>query len=156
MDQAKKYELEQTVEELAGYRGRHTEFISVYIPAGFNLNQVIKQIEDEKGTATNIKSTSTRKNVIQALEKAARQLKLIGRTPENGLAIFSGNISEKEGQQDFQIWTIEPPQPMKIRLYRCDQTFILEPLQEMLATDEVYALLIIERNEATIGLLEGK
>jgi len=156
MDQAKKYELEQTVEELEGYRGRHTELITVYIPAGFNINQVVKQIEDEKGTATNIKSTSTRKNVIQALEKVSRQLKLIGRTPPNGLVIFSGNVSDVEGREDFQIWIIEPPQPLKIRMYRCDQTFILDPLHDLLETDEVYGLLIIERNEATIGILEGK
>tara|TARA_Y100000310_G_scaffold325742_1_gene389726 strand:+ start:21139 stop:22233 length:1095 start_codon:yes stop_codon:yes gene_type:complete len=156
MDQAKKFELEQTVEELEGYRGRHTELITVYIPSGFNINQVVKQIEDEKGTATNIKSTSTRKNVIQALEKVSRQLKLIGRTPENGLVVFSGNVTDAEGREDLRIWTIEPPQPLKIRMYRCDQTFILEPLQELLETDEVYALLIIERNEATIGILEGK
>ncbi len=156
MDESQRYELEEKIKDLESYRGRHTEFISVYIPAGTNLNQVAKQIESEKGTATNIKSTSTRKNVIDALEKVARQLKIIGRTPENGLVVFSGNVSEKEGQQDLQIWTIEPPSPLKTRLYRCDQTFIIEPLKEMIETDEVYALLIIERKEATIGLLEGK
>lgn len=156
MDSKQKYELETTIEELENYRGRHTEFITVYIPAGFNINQVTTQIENEKGTATNIKSNTTRKNVITSLERVARQLKLIGRTPENGLAVFSGNISPVEGKDDFQIWTIEPPKPLKIRMYRCDQTFVLEPLKEMLESDDVYALLLIERNEATIGILEGK
>jgi len=156
MDEKQKYELEMTLEELENYRGRHTEFITVYIPAGFNINNVTTQIENEKGTATNIKSNTTRKNVITSLERVVRQLKLIGKTPENGLAVFSGNISPVEGKDDFQIWTIEPPKPLKIRMYRCDQTFVLEPLKEMLETDEVYALLLIERNEATIGILEGK
>ncbi len=156
MDEAKKFELEQLIEELEGYRGRHTEMITVYVPAGFTLTQVGKQIEDEKGTATNIKGTVTRKNVLQSLERVSRQLKLIGQTPPNGLAIFSGNISASEGQQDFQVWAIEPPKPLRIRLYRCDQTFILDPLKEMLETDEVYGLLVIERKEATIGILEGK
>jgi len=151
-----KYELEETVKELEGYRGRHTELISVYVPAGFSLINVGKQIEDEKGTASNIKSTSTRKNVINALEKAGRQLKLIGRTPENGVAVFSGNISDVEGKEDLRVWTIEPPKPLKVRMYRCDQTFILDPLKEMLETDEVYGLLLIERKEASIGILEGK
>lgn len=150
------YELEELIEELEGYRGRHTEMITVYVPAGYTLTQVTKQLEDEKGTATNIKSTSTRKNVLQSLEKITRQLKTIGRTPENGLAVFAGNVAENEGQQDFQVWTIEPPKPLKIKLYRCDQTFVLDPLKEMIVTDEIYGLLIIERKEATIGLLEGK
>jgi len=155
MDQAKKYELEQTVKELGGYRGRHTELITVYIPAGFDKNQVTTQIEDEKGTATNIKSTSTRKNVINTLDKISRHLKTIKQTPPNGLALFSGNISDVEGKEDLRIWAIEPDIPIKTRMYRCDQTFVLEPLLEMLETDEVYGLLIIERNEATIGILEG-
>jgi peptide chain release factor subunit 1 len=156
MNEAQKYELEETLEELESYRGRHTELITVYVPAGFNINQAAKQIDDEKGTATNIKSTSTRKNVIQALDKISRQLKLIGRTPENGVVLFSGNVSDTDGGQDFKLWTIEPPKPLKIRLYRCDQTFVLDALKEMLETEEVYGLLLIERKEATIGLLEGK
>ncbi len=156
MDQAKQYELEQTVKELEAYRGRHTELITVYIPASFDKNQVANQIEDEKGTASNIKSTSTRKNVVNALDKISRHLKTIKQTPPNGLAIFSGNVSEDEGKEDLRLWAIEPPQPMKSRMYRCDQTFVLDPFREMLETDEVYGLLVIERNEATIGILEGK
>jgi len=156
MTETQKYELEVLVEELEGIRGRHTELITVYVPEGFTLTQVTKQLEDEKGTATNIKSNATRKNVINALEKAIRKLKEIGRTPKNGLALFSGNISEVEGKEDLQVWAIEPPKPLKVRVYRCDQTFVLEPLKEMLVTDEIYGLLIIERDEASIGVLEGK
>ena len=156
MDDAKKYELEETVKELENIRGRHTELITIYVPAGYTLTQVGKQIESEKGTATNIKSKNTRKSVLDALERISRQFKLIERTPENGLVIFCGNVSEVEGQEDIKIWVIEPPKPLKIKLYRCDQTFVIEPLKEMLQTEEVYALLLIERKEATIGLLEGK
>ena len=41
-------------------------------------------------------------------------------------------------------------------MYRCDQVFVTEPLKDMLQTDEVYALVVIDRQEATLGLLEGK
>jgi peptide chain release factor subunit 1 len=85
-----------------------------------------------------------------------RQLKLIGQTPKNGLAIFCGNVSPVEGQEDVQLWSIEPPKPLRVKLYRCDQIFVLDPLKEMLETDEVYGLLVIDRKEATIGILEGK
>ncbi len=156
MSETDQFELESLVEELDGYRGRHTELISVYVPAGFTLTQVTKQLEDEKGTATNIKGNSTRKNVINALERAIRKLKDIGRTPPNGLVVFSGNVSKVEGKESLEVWAYEPPKKLKIRVYRCDQTFVLEPLKDMLITDEIYALLIIERNEATIGVLDGK
>ena len=151
-----KEQLEEYLEELSEIRGRHTELVSVYVPAGFNLNVVAKQLEAEKSTATNIKSKTTRSNVLEALEKIIRALKLYKKTPENGLAIFSGNISKKDGQPDIRVWEIEPPKKLKTRTYRCDQEFVLEPLQEIIAVEEVYGLLVMDRKQATIGLLEGK
>ncbi len=156
MEEKEKLRLEELLEELESYRGRHTELITVYVPSGATLTQTTRQLEEEKGTAANIKSSTTRKNVITALERAIRKLKELGRTPTNGLAVFSGNISKSEGQDDFQIWAFEPPKKLNVKTYRCDQTFILDPLKEMLETEEVYGLLIIERNEASIGLLDGK
>jgi len=151
-----KDELESVVEELEQYKGRHTELITVYISAGHDVNSVQRQLEAEKSTAKNIKSTGTRKNVTEALEKIVRHLKSLKKTPENGLALFCGNVSKSEGQQDLQLWDIEPHIPIKIRLYRCDKEFVLEPLKEMLEVSEVFALLVMDRKEATIGLLEGK
>lgn len=156
MNEAQKLELETLLEELEGYRGRHTELITVLVPAGATLTQTTKQLEDEKGTATNIKSTGTRKNVIAALDRAVRKLKEIERTPENGLAVFAGNVTLEDGRESLEVWAIEPPKKLKTKIYRCDQTFVLDPLKEMLETDEVYGLLIIERNEASIGILDGK
>lgn len=156
MDESQKYELEETVKELEGYRGRHTELVTVYVPAGAILSQTVRQIESEAGTATNIKSKNTRKAVLDSLERIIRQLKLLGQTPKNGLALFCGNVSPVEGQEDVQLWSIEPPKELKVKLYRCDQIFVLDPLKEMLEVDEVYGLLVIDRKEATIGLLEGK
>ncbi len=151
-----KLELEEIIEELEKIKGRHTELVSVYIPAGLNLSTVARQIEAEKGTASNIKSKTTRKNVIDALESISRELKLYKKTPENGMAIFCGNVSEKEGQANIKLWVIEPPQSLKVRMYRCDQTFVLTPLKEMLEVEEVYGLVVMDRREATLGLLEGK
>ena len=151
-----KQELEEILEQLEKHKGRHTELISVYIPEGYDINSVQRQLEAEKSTAKNIKSTATRKNVSDALDKIVRYLKTLKKTPENGLAIFCGNIAKIEGQGDLQLWDIEPPMPIKVRLYRCDKEFVLEPLKAMLKVSEVFGLLVMDRKEATIGLLEGK
>ena len=63
-----KAELELLLEELEKFKGRHTELITVYISAGYEVVSVQKQLEAEKSTAKNIKSTSTRKNVVDALD----------------------------------------------------------------------------------------
>jgi len=156
IDQKKKQELEELISLLEDIKGRHTQLVTVYISAGFKISAVTRQLEAEKSTAANIKSKQTRSAVITALETIIRDLKNRKATPENGLVIFSGNVSEKEGTQDVKIWTLEPPKPLNVRLYRCDQTFILDPLREMLEVDELYGLLVMDRREATIGLLEGK
>jgi peptide chain release factor subunit 1 len=151
-----KIELESLLEELEKHKGRHTELITVYISAGYDIVSVQKQLEGEKSTAKNIKSTSTRKDVVDALDKIVRYLKDFKGSPENGLAIFCGNISKVEGQEDLQLWGFEPPLPLKTRLYRCDKDFVLEPLRELLEVSEIFALLVMDRKEATIGMLEGK
>ena len=152
----KKSELREIVEELEKHKGRHTELVTVYVPSGYDVNSVQRQLEAEKSTAKNIKSTSTRNNVIDALEKIIRELKTYKKTPENGMGIFCGNVSKVEGQQDLKLWVAEPPTPVRSRLYRCDKEFVLEPLHEMLEVSEVFGLLVMDRKEATIGVLEGK
>jgi len=151
-----KEQLSELLETLSGYRGRATELITVYVPAGYDPNAVQRQLEAEVSTAKNIKSTSTRKNVTESLEKIIRTLKEYMTTPPRGMALFAGNVSENESQTDIQLWEIEPPEEVRIRLYRCDKEFVLEPLQSMLEVSEIYALLVMDRNEATIGQLVGK
>ncbi|MFT4326364.1 MAG: peptide chain release factor aRF-1 [Candidatus Woesearchaeota archaeon] len=156
VDGKTKFSLKRFVSNMKLYRGRHTELISVYIPADYDINQIINQLSQEAGTATNIKSASTRNNVITALEKMNQLLKTIGRTPENGLVAFSGNVSEREGQQDFQTFHIEPPIPLKTKIYRCDKEFVTEPLEEMVEDKDVYGLVVLDQRDATIATLRGK
>ncbi len=156
MDDKQRLHFEEQIEELESKRGQHTELVSVMIPAGFNIHAVTKQLESEAGTAENIKSKQTRTAVIDAIGTIVRALKSYRQTPPNGLALFAGNVSEKEGGQDIQLWAIEPPKELKVRIYRCDKTFVTEPLRDMLKTEEIYGLLAIDRQEATIGVLEGK
>ena len=151
-----RQELEELIAKLEKIRGRHTELVTVMIPAGFNIYSVVSQLDAERSTAENIKSKQTKTSVIDSLDAIIRALKGVKQTPKNGLTAFAGNVSEKEGVQDIQVWIYEPPSPLNVRLYRCDQKFILEPLQEMLSVQEVYGLLVIDRQQATIGILEGK
>ncbi|MEA3329118.1 MAG: peptide chain release factor aRF-1 [Nanoarchaeota archaeon] len=150
-----RIEFQEQVEKIKAFRGRHTELVTVLIPADYNVYAVIKQLEGEKSTASNIKSRTTRNNVIEALEKIVRELKLGPRKYPRGIAIYCGNISREEGQINIEFFAIKPVEELRTRIYRCDQEFVTEPLEEMLETKEVYGLLVIERKEATIGILEG-
>ncbi|MEK6909853.1 MAG: peptide chain release factor aRF-1, partial [Candidatus Aenigmatarchaeota archaeon] len=144
------------MKELEAIRGRHTELVSVYVPAGYNLNEISNQIYTEKSTAMNIKSKTTRKNVLDSLEKIIQHLRIFKQTPANGLIVFCGNVSEVEGKEDLKIWSFEPPEKMNTKVYWCDQVFVLDPLREMVSEKEVYGLIVIDSSEADIGLLYGK
>ena len=150
-----KQKLKKFIKQLDSIRGRHTELVSVYIPADYDLNKIIQHLEQERSTASNIKDAKTRKNVIDSLERAIRHLRLYKKTPKNGLAVFAGNIAAQEGKVNIKVWSIEPPEALKTRMYRCDQVFVLDLLKDMLEYKEVYGLIVIDRREATVGLLKG-
>ena len=156
MDEYEKFKLKKTLNELEEYTGSGTELVSVYVPAGYQLHSIIEHIFQEQGTATNIKSNSTRKNVTDALEKMIQQLKMMEKTPKNGLAIFSGNVAEREGKSDVKVWSIVPPIPLNVKIYKCDKSFVLHPLKDMLTADNTYGLIVMDRREAALGELYGK
>lgn len=156
MNQKEKHKLKKLIRELDSIRGRHTELISVYVPSGYDMNKVINHLLQEQGTAVNIKDARTRKNVIDSLERAVRHLRLYKQTPQNGLALFSGNASTNESKVDLRVWAYEPEEEkINQRIYRCDQTFVTDILKEFLEYKEVYGLIVMDRREATIGLLRG-
>jgi peptide chain release factor subunit 1 len=156
LTESEKYHMKKFVKELESHSARHTEFVTVYVPTGYDLNKVMTQLSQEQGTATNIKSAQTRGNVIDALEKMIQHLKLFKRTPPNGLAVFSGNVASKEGKSDVKVWSIEPPIPLKTRIYRCEKNFQVDILKDMASATEVYGLVVIDSRDATIALLKGK
>ncbi len=156
LSEKQRFELKKFIKELGKHRGRHTELVSVYVPEGYDMNKVINHLSQEQGTAVNIKSASTRKNVIDALERMIQHLRLFKKTPDHGLAAFAGNVAEREGQSDVQVWSIEPPTPLKTRIYRCDKQFVIDLLEDMLDVKEVFGLVVMDRRDATIAYLKGK
>ncbi|MFA5406069.1 MAG: peptide chain release factor aRF-1 [Candidatus Nanoarchaeia archaeon] len=151
-----KYQLKNLLGELKALRSRHTELVSVYVPADFNINIVKNQLSQEASTASNIKSKTTRKNVLAALDKAISELKYYNATPDNGLVVLAGNVANNPGDMDLRAWSFEPPEKVAVRLYKCEQEFILEPLTDMLEPKYVYGLIVIDEKDLVIGLLKGK
>jgi peptide chain release factor subunit 1 len=150
-----RYELQETLEEIGDIRGRNTELVSLYIPPDYDHRKIVEFLTQEQSEAENIKSKHTRKNVKSALDKLQRRLKNVGELPENGIALFAGNVSDQQGRPDIQMWEIEPPEPVESRMYRCDKEFVLEPLEDILIEDEVYGIICIDKSEAALGYVKG-
>jgi len=151
------FRLKKTLNTLATKEGRGTELVSVYVPPGKQISDVLNMLRDEYGTASNIKSTTTRKNVMDAIVKVQQRLKLFREPPEKGLVIFCGAIPQNgPGSERIETYVIDPPEPINIYLYRCDARFHTEYLQEMLREKETYGILLIDASDATLATLQGR
>lgn len=147
----------RTLRELSEKRGRGTELISLYIPPGRRISEVMLNLREEHGKASNIKSRTTRKNVQDAIVRVQQRLKLYDEAPENGLVIFCGAIpGEAPGSGNIEIHVIEPPEKILMSYYGCDDKFYAEPLKELLEKKDKYLILSIDNSEATIALASGK
>jgi len=151
------FRLKKTLSALASKEGRGTELVSLYVPPGKQISDVMNTLRQEYGTASNIKSTTTRKNVQEAIVKVQQRLKLFKETPETGLVIFCGAIPQNgAGSERMETYVIVPPEPISIYLYRCDARFHTEHLQEMLREKEAYGILLVDSSEATLAVLQGR
>ncbi len=154
-EQIRRYEFRRALEELSKLRGRGTELISLYIPPDKQISDVVQYLRDEYSTSSNIKSKSTRKNVLAAIESIMSRLKYYRFPPPNGLVFFVGHIATRGDQTEMYTKIIEPPEPIQTYMYKCDSEFHLELLKTMLDEKEIYGLIVIDRKEATIGFLNG-
>ncbi len=142
---------------LENFKGRHTELITQYIPPGTDRSTVMNQLSEEINQSSNIKSPQTRKNVQGALRKIIGFLKNINfKLPTNGIVVFAGNVSETDGRADIRLFTVTPVMPLKSKLYWCDSSFHIDYLKEMMTPNDFYAIMTIDKNEATIAQLIGK
>jgi peptide chain release factor subunit 1 len=156
-DSVKRYKLTKMINELSSIAGHGTELVTVYIPPRRPIFDVISQLRTEAGTASNIKSDLTRNHVQDALSTVVEYLKKYKTTPENGLVIFCGAIPNDKGigKEKIEIYPVDPPKPVQISLYRCDDHFWTDHLRDMLKDDKSIGILSIDTQEAGIGILSG-
>lgn len=149
------HRLKKELEYLESKKGKGTELITIYIPPDKDLNDVMSHMRKEHSQAMNIKSARTRKNVQSALDVIMQRLKMLKSPPENGLVLLAGTIPY-DTKDKMEVYMFEPPQPLQTYIYHCDSYFLLDQVKEMLEEKRAYGLLLVDRSEATVGLLRGK
>lgn len=144
MTPRQRYDLKRKLEELKECRGRHTELISLYVPPNKQIYDVTAYLRNEYSQSQNIKSKTTMKNVLSAIESIMSRLKQFKQPPENGIAFFVGHKSVGSDKTEMVAYVIEPTMPVTTFLYRCDSTFYIEPLEQMFAEKEIFGLFLID------------
>ena len=155
--QQRRLRLKKTLKQLSAMKGMGTELVTVVIPPEKMISDVRHQLGNEMGQAANIKSKSTKKHVTDALESAISSLNRYKTPGEGGIAIFVGHVIVGNNKTKLTSTVIDdPPEPISSFRYRCDSTFEISQLEEMLIDRTSYGLFVIDRSEAAYGLASGK
>jgi len=154
--QLARYSFQRKIDEISACRGRATELISLYVSPGKQVSDVMSYLRNEYAQSSNIKSRTTRKNVMWAIESLMGRVRAFKEPPPNGVAFFVGHRAVGSDKTEPVTFIVEPPETLNTYLYRCDSTFFLEPLLAMVHEPDVWGLIVLDRAEVTLGLLRGK
>jgi peptide chain release factor subunit 1 len=154
--QLARYSFQRKLDEIAAVRGRATELVTLYVPPGKQVSDVMSYLRNEYAQSSNIKSRTTRKNVMWAIESLMGRVRQFKEPPANGVAFFVGSKAVGADKSEAVTFIVEPPEPLNTYLYRCDSTFFLDPLLAMVHEPDVWGLIVMDRAEVTLGLLRGK
>ena len=153
----RRLRLKMALEDLREMKGFGTELVSIIIPPDRQVSDARSLLQNEHGQAANIKSKGTRKNVQGAIDSALSSLSKIKNAGENGIALFVGSIIVGNNRNRMiNVLVEDPPQPLLSFRYRCDSTFELTQLEDMLIDKKSYGLFVIDRSEAAFGIATGK
>ncbi len=145
-------QLAKLLRELKQWSAPATVLLSLYIPPGRPISDVMSLLRQEYSITDNIKLKRTRQAVKRALAAAMDRLQMIQKVPPNGLVLFCGEDMETG---DFVCHVFSPPERINVFYYRTDKRFITDFLEEMVEDSDVIGILIVERDQGTIGILKG-
>ena len=155
--QQRRLRLKKAIKELSEMKGMGTELVTVIIPPDRMISDVRHHLIQEAGQAANIKSKSTKKHVTDAIESAVSTLNRYKTPGEGGIAIFVGHVIVGNNKTRLISTVVDdPPDPFPSFRYRCDSSFEISQLEEMLIDRTSYGLFVIDRSEAAYGLASGK
>lgn len=140
------------IQRIKDMQGSGTSMVSLYIPSDSNIQSYKNRMSQEISEAENIKSKKNRQNVKKAIKNVQSILSQYRTTPDNGLVIFSGIVDE---EKSVEFVFDELPHKISKSKYVCDDVFHTETLEEILAPDKIFGLVVIERGGVKIGELRG-
>lgn len=150
-----RYKVKKLVRMLESARGMGTSVITVICPPKGQISQVTQMLNNEFGTAANIKSHTNKMSVQGAITSAIGRLKLIPRIPPNGLMLFSGTVLTEDNKEKKLTLDLEPFKPVGRSLYMCDNKFHTEELRRMLESDDKFGFIIVDGSGAMYATVSG-
>eukprot|EP00397_Hematodinium_sp_SG-2012_P017561 GEMP01017963.1.p1 GENE.GEMP01017963.1~~GEMP01017963.1.p1 ORF type:complete len:435 (+),score=66.99 GEMP01017963.1:41-1345(+) len=150
-----QWKIRRLIKQLELAKGNGTSMISLIIPPKDEISRINRLLQEEHGTATNIKSRVNRLSVLGAITSTQQRLKLYNRTPPNGLVMYCGEVINEDGKQKKVTIDFEPFKPINTSMYLCDNKFHTEDLSELLESDDRFGFIIMDGNGSLFGVVQG-
>jgi peptide chain release factor subunit 1 len=151
----KRWKLKKLIRQLDYARGNGTSMVTVMLTPKDQISIITAKLNQEAGTASNIKSHVNKLSVLSAITSVLAKLKLYNRTPPNGLVIYSGTVLTDDNKEKKVTIDMEPFKPVPRMMYYCDNKFHTEPLQEMLESDDRFGFVVVDGSGALYGTVCG-
>ncbi|KAH8617884.1 eRF1 domain [Trypanosoma vivax] len=150
-----RYKVKKLIQMLESARGMGTSVISIYMTPKEQLSGMVTKLNNEYGTASNIKSHTNKLSVQSAITASLGRLKQYNRLPPNGLLLYCGTVLTAENKEKKLTLDIEPFKPVSRSLYLCDNKFHTEELHRMLESDEKFGFIVVDGSGTTYATLCG-
>lgn len=150
-----RYKVKKLIYMLESARGMGTSVISVYMTPKEQLAGMVTKLNNEYGTASNIKSHTNKLSVQSAITAALGRLKQMNRVPPNGLLLYSGTVLTADNKEKKLTLDIEPFKAVSRSLYLCDNKFHTEELHRMLESDDKFGFIIMDGSGTTFATVCG-
>lgn len=153
--EVEKWKIKKLIKNLQSARGNGTSMITLMLTPKDQIALMTKKLNEEHGTAQNIKSHVNKLSVLSAITSVLQRLKAYNRVPTNGLIIYSGTVIMDDNKEKKITMDIEPFKPVSRTLYMCDNKFHTDALSEMLESDDKFGFIVMDGNGALFGTLSG-
>ena len=154
IDPIELFKIKRLITYLRDAHGDGTSMVTILIPPGDAVHRMRQKLTEELGTASNIKNRVNRQSVESAITSAIQKLSQFNQTPPNGLCVFCGTVME-DGKEKKLMMDFEPFRPLHQSLYICDRRFHVEPLVDLLQTNEKFGFIIMDGQGTLYGLVAG-
>jgi peptide chain release factor subunit 1 len=155
IDPIELFKIKRRINFLRDAHGDGTSMVTILIPPRDAVHRMRQKLQEELGTASNIKNRVNRQSVEAAITSAIQKLSQFNTTPANGLCVFCGTIIDNEGKEKKLMMDFQPPRPLNQSLYICDRKFHVEPLYDLLETNEKFGFIIMDGQGCLYGVVAG-
>ena len=154
-DSVKQHKLRKFIAYLSEKEGKGKEFISLYMPGGTAVDEVVAFLK-EKSDSAPVKSGSVGDRLQVALKNVIQRLKLQKELSGNGLAVFAGTFASNNLEiESLKVEEVVPPEPIANYGFVVEDHFLLDPLREMVRGQRVVGLVAMDAKEASFGIFQG-